>query len=306
MTTNILKEVEYIDGNFPKETLLKAIEQRNEIIPELLRILEYTCENAESIVEEEDYIAHIYALYLLAQFREKSAYPIICSLLNKPYEVLDKLLEDMITEGISRILASVFNGEVEPIKNIIENQEIDEYVRAAALDSLVVLVAQGFIMRDELIVYLQSLFHGGLEREYSFIWDALAMSCYHIHPDETFKDIEIAFEDELVDPGFVSLDEIKEQLGKEKQSVLDELHDDPNYQLINDTISELELWACFNEDNDKVSTLTIAENSKDIINLESYQKSYREPYRVENKIGRNDPCPCGSGKKYKKCCGKNI
>ena len=23
-----------------------------------------------------------------------------------------------------------------------------------------------------------------------------------------------------------------------------------------------------------------------------------------NKVGRNDPCPCGSGKKYKKCCGK--
>jgi len=25
---------------------------------------------------------------------------------------------------------------------------------------------------------------------------------------------------------------------------------------------------------------------------------------VSNKVGRNDPCPCGSGKKYKKCCGK--
>jgi len=25
--------------------------------------------------------------------------------------------------------------------------------------------------------------------------------------------------------------------------------------------------------------------------------------RNENKVGRNDPCPCGSGKKYKKCCG---
>jgi preprotein translocase subunit SecA len=24
----------------------------------------------------------------------------------------------------------------------------------------------------------------------------------------------------------------------------------------------------------------------------------------DKKIGRNDPCPCGSGKKYKKCCGK--
>ena len=25
----------------------------------------------------------------------------------------------------------------------------------------------------------------------------------------------------------------------------------------------------------------------------------------KNKVGRNDPCPCGSGKKYKKCCGAN-
>ncbi len=29
----------------------------------------------------------------------------------------------------------------------------------------------------------------------------------------------------------------------------------------------------------------------------------KTPRRVENKVGRNDPCPCGSGKKYKKCCG---
>ena len=29
-----------------------------------------------------------------------------------------------------------------------------------------------------------------------------------------------------------------------------------------------------------------------------------EPIRVEKKVGRNDPCPCGSGKKYKNCHGK--
>lgn len=29
-----------------------------------------------------------------------------------------------------------------------------------------------------------------------------------------------------------------------------------------------------------------------------------QPYRSGPKVGRNDPCPCGSGKKYKKCCGK--
>jgi len=30
----------------------------------------------------------------------------------------------------------------------------------------------------------------------------------------------------------------------------------------------------------------------------------REPYVREAKVGRNEPCPCGSGKKYKKCCGR--
>ena len=37
------------------------------------------------------------------------------------------------------------------------------------------------------------------------------------------------------------------------------------------------------------------------------QKQYKESKIVRNfdKVGRNDVCPCGSGKKYKKCCGKN-
>ena len=29
-----------------------------------------------------------------------------------------------------------------------------------------------------------------------------------------------------------------------------------------------------------------------------------EPIHAEKTVGRNDPCPCGSGKKYKKCCGR--
>ena len=29
------------------------------------------------------------------------------------------------------------------------------------------------------------------------------------------------------------------------------------------------------------------------------------PVKADKKIGRNSPCPCGSGKKYKNCCGRN-
>jgi len=37
--------------------------------------------------------------------------------------------------------------------------------------------------------------------------------------------------------------------------------------------------------------------------LYTEQKSSHTVVRNEAKVGRNDPCPCGSGKKYKKCCG---
>ena len=30
----------------------------------------------------------------------------------------------------------------------------------------------------------------------------------------------------------------------------------------------------------------------------------QQPVTVEKKVGRNEPCPCGSGKKHKKCCGR--
>ncbi len=32
----------------------------------------------------------------------------------------------------------------------------------------------------------------------------------------------------------------------------------------------------------------------------------KEPAKNDNKVGRNDVCPCGSGKKYKNCCGREA
>ena len=46
------------------------------------------------------------------------------------------------------------------------------------------------------------------------------------------------------------------------------------------------------------------EETKKALYLE--QKKSGTFRREGKKIGRNDPCPCGSGKKYKQCCGKNA
>ena len=47
-----------------------------------------------------------------------------------------------------------------------------------------------------------------------------------------------------------------------------------------------------------------AHRNEQTLNTNGEQKEKREPVRVGQKIGRNAPCPCGSGKKHKQCCGK--
>lgn len=63
----------------------------------------------------------------------------------------------------------------------------------------------------------------------------------------------------------------------------------------------------FNMHKAKAEWLYTIEAWNDILSEEDQKQIEREykdglTVRVENRIGRNDPCPCGSGKKHKKCC----
>lgn len=82
---------------------------------------------------------------------------------------------------------------------------------------------------------------------------------------------------------------------------------------------ELDVFEAYFMDNsisrDKKAILYFAPNGSNIVDKVYFEKHgipYDLPINIGNtlqrkKIGRNDPCPCGSGKKYKKCCiGKGI
>jgi protein translocase subunit secA len=47
-------------------------------------------------------------------------------------------------------------------------------------------------------------------------------------------------------------------------------------------------------------------NQQAAASQDTREQQRREPIRAEKTVGRNDPCPCGSGKKYKNCHGKNV
>jgi hypothetical protein len=81
-----LKELEPDTGRFPKKAMQAAIEQREAVTPELLRVLEAVAEDPVTHAGREGYMLHLFALFLLAQFREKRAYPLIVKMFSAPGE----------------------------------------------------------------------------------------------------------------------------------------------------------------------------------------------------------------------------
>ena len=172
----ILKELELYTGQFPKKAMQAAIEQRQAIIPELLRALERAAENPVKFAEQKDYMLHLFAMYLLAQFREKRAYRPIVKIFSAPGETPFDLAGDTVTERLKRILGAVWDGDPGPLQGLVEDDNANEYVRNAALYAFIVLVDSGQMSREAVVAYYRSLFQGKLKRAYSYTWTGLVKS----------------------------------------------------------------------------------------------------------------------------------
>jgi hypothetical protein len=243
---DILKQLEVNEGTFPREAVIEAIEQREAMTPELLRVLEYAHDNIEEIAERPHYFAHIYAMYLVAQFREPQAYPLIVQFFSIPGDMAVDVTGDMVHEGLPRILASVSGGDTSQIASLIENAQLNEYVRVAAVRGLLTQVACGERTREETIAYFQSLFRGKLSRDdFSFVWNGLVSASTALYPEELYEDIKQAYADDLIETFWIRLEDVEETLEIGKEQVLEEFRNNRRYSLITDTVSEMEWWACF-------------------------------------------------------------
>jgi len=251
----ILQQFATNTGTFPREAVAQAIAQREAITPELLRVLAEAQHNIEDL-PESDSMAHIYAMYLLAQFREPRAYPLIVEFFSIPGDIALDTTGDVATEDLGRILASVSCGDIRLMTALVENEHANEYVRVAALRGLVTLVACGEQARDDIVAYVQRLLQGGLAREISFVWYGLVSATNDLYPEELYDDIKHAFAEELIETGFIGLDDIDETLKRGKERVLDELHYNQRYSLITDTITEMEWWACFHPEGHAIPNVS--------------------------------------------------
>jgi uncharacterized protein YchJ len=299
----IIEQFEWFNGKFEQEAVEAAVAHREEIIPELLRILEEIADpvQAAKLDAEGEYMAHLYAMYLLAQFRETRAYPLMVRIALLPSDLLESLFGDCVTESFGKVFASMCDGNLEGMQSIIENPAVDKWVRGAALGGLVTLVTEGIKSREEILSYFAELFHGKLADKNENVWSELVAYSTDLYAPELIGEIEKAYEQRLIDPTFIGLDDVQRDLARGKEWALHKLAINSHRHLVTDTVKEMAWWASFQE---KKPTEPRAEASVlDTVDL-PWEDSYSGYRRTAPKIGRNDPCPCGSGKKYKKCCGQ--
>jgi len=207
----ILSEFSQRQGYFPQEAVEAAIEQQESITPYLLASVD---EVADPDTEKTDNNLILFALFLLAQFREPRAYPVITNMLSKPEKPVRETLGDITTEGLDRILFSVFDGNTVPLKRVIEDENAYEFARSAAFKTLVMLYKTGKLKRTSIIEYFTELYRGRLKRDFNFVWTSLVQTTAWLGCDTLYDDARQAMQDELVDEFYYRPNRFEEDLQK--------------------------------------------------------------------------------------------
>ena len=293
-------------GQPPREAFKAADARREEITDRLLAALE-TGLAAPSDASGEDSQLFCHALYLLAKWREPRAFPFVMRWLSLPDEAAFDIAGDVPTSAGSRILASVCGGDRPEIRALIENREADEFCRDQALESLAVLAAWGELPRETVITYLRELIADKLEHELNYVWSTVANLIVDLDAAELVPLIRQPYDDGLVDPFSIGWDEIENRISHTDRTPSEEFrHGHPP---IIDVAAETAWWSMYRHTAVKDRGLPHAPASPAYpASPASFPTSYEPatPFIAPPRTGRNDQCPCGSGRKYKKCCGKNA
>jgi hypothetical protein len=200
---------------------------------------------------------------------------------------------DVSTQDGARILAAVCDGDLEPIKWLVLNRDADEFSRGVAVAALALLAVWAEVPRDTILDYFVWLAREGLERQTNYVWGALAAESADIEAIGVFPDLRRAYDEGFIDPQVIGRSELDDVEGSPRGAVLERMKD--RHPPIDDVAAATSWWARFGR-------LASSRRAEELA-LAAAGDGPMAPYRAPKKVGRNEPCPCGSRKKYKKCCG---
>ena len=246
-----------------------------------------------------------FAVYLAAEKRDARAYRPLVRACHCTAERADELFGDDVGSTLGRLLASVCDGDLAPLKALAEDAAAAMWCRYAALYAMAVGVVEGDASRDDLLAYLDAFCErealalrrgAGSDADASELLTWAASTAGRIGPAPLLPKIRAWLAEGLIVPGIAGLGFFEQRAALPAADCLAEAAEDGNMRYVADGLAMVAGWCCFEE-------APSAKARPLLWNHDSIRPA-GTIVRDLPKVGRNDPCPCASGKKYKKCCGK--
>ncbi|WP_348632920.1 DUF1186 domain-containing protein [Mesorhizobium sp. M00.F.Ca.ET.216.01.1.1] len=251
------------------------------------------------VLSGEEEVLLFRGLYILGGARDSQACQPLLRLLRRPPEEVERLLGDAVTEGLARITAGVFDGDVNSLFSIIADSSRDEFLRDALLGAATFLTWEGRIERDRMQSFLKRFYEERLAADDDFAWIAWQEAIDLLALPDLAPLVHSAWDQNRVPMGMLELSDCENDLLDAEQRPNDiGRFKRANLGYIDDVLEELASRISYAEDLDE-------EDPQSPLPDETWDAPWADATPAINPrrdVGRNDPCPCGSGKKFKKCC----
>jgi hypothetical protein len=289
----ILHELTYADG-LPREALEAASTQRGEMLPLFLDEIETYLALEPAARAKPTPLFFIF--HLLGEWREKAAYRPLARLLRLPGREVDAIFGDGITTTSHRVMAAVFDGDPQPFYDIILEPKAEEFIRAGMCEALAMVTVRGELDRAVAGRFLRHAFMEMQPQADCYVWVGWQSAIAMLGMTDLKLLVKKAFDRGFIDSHVLGLDHFEEHLRRGIEHPGESrLPDDRDSTLFGDTVKELSGWYCFSEQYREDQERWQRRAEADFARSQRVQNPFKG-------VGRNSPCPCGSGKKFKKCC----
>ena len=287
----IKREILYRIMELPRESVIKDLEK---ILIDSIARFDYFREEADVIPD-----APVHALLILSALQAEEALDTLFTVLRQDSDYYDFWYGDIITEDFWRYIYMMGQNRIDRLKDFVLEPNRYTYARSAVASAVMQIAFQQKERKEEVIKWYEDVLQYMLEHRndtnvfesevYSYWFDNLLDVAEREHLPTVLRlyDGNLCQKEDQLPLHYIKKELVKPTLNYKIKNIFTSI--DPYYD-------EWQRWFNNNDESDS--------NYNDKSDF-STPHNPATPYTAMPKIGRNDPCPCNSGKKYKKCCGAN-
>ena len=323
MQTEELAEIDKVDDG-PIEEHLHALATAHEL-PRLaigactkrideaapaLRAVLSKAASGETLTRDEEWLL-FRGLYILGESRDTEAFPDLIRLIHRPLDEVENLLGDMITAGLSKIVVGTFDGNAEALFSVAADESLDEFIRDALIGAATFLTWEGRIDSARTREFLTTFLDNRLAPPGDYTWFSWAMAIALLAFSDLAPLVRNAWPEIEYGVLVYELDDFEEILARAEQNPGDRQRlEDEHLGYIEDA-AEAQAWAKWVDPEEADERGRFDDDGWDVANRYDWKEMADLEFdalptmpvtNAWRHVGRNDPCPCGSGKKAKKCC----